>query len=868
MKAVIEVVSKGRKSLHPITAWAMSTEAYEVRYKNKKTIPIDTSHVHYRTQADINRNGPIAFGGSQVNPRLNELPGIISEAATASNPSIPTSSEKSNSEDLDVLMLMPPENLRLSDATLQQYERILDELDQNPDDVEIKMAAAAWDKAIDRAAGKASSEPRAGMMIADFADTLDKAGAAAIKNLYGGETDAADVYAAATAVQEELDNVARSIAEELGIGYENGKQKTIESMEKKVANHGGDYGLLDMKDHARTHLELNNWDQIPEVLAALDKRNIPYSVEAKATTATGYRGLHITWRSANGLGCEIQVSTPEAWKVKLATDKVYKQWQGMKNADLTPKQAIQFMQDQEWSKQQFDQLDLPDFSIYERTSSSDITRPLSISSRNSGSLAGTQEPSTSSSAWPPVSNGDSSMMRPDSVITNIESSPFPGSIPSSEANVKTKNAEMNQNNPARSYTEQIADFAETMDKAGAMAIKTQYDGVSDPRTYIGDMMQVYKMGRNGTELPNGGYGSLNEPQAQAMYLAGQADAERAQRAQARQKAKADVKAEKKARTKAEKPGLVRDDNFKRAKLTSKETRMLNALARVLGKEIQFVEGIMDKNGREKNAQLKGATIQISLKAQDPYMVCAIHEVVHGIREASESDYQTLAKFVLEHMSDDKYHMAAWAKEKTGYTPADIPEEVVADAFGRMLGDEEAINQFTQEHRNIAQRFFDWLRDIFVKVQRMLDGKYQSENEARQLSELQKNVYSDLSAKTQEMMRLFESALENVQTSGETMQTADKSSGEGLAVKYSISDKLDAELQSVLDDTFPGKQNEVYIGETSNFLVNTIGARSLPVLMPSAKAYSAMVTAEQAKADGRYSEDTNYHGLGKAGLLTA
>ncbi|MBQ7255041.1 MAG: hypothetical protein IJS31_02180, partial [Oscillospiraceae bacterium] len=92
--------------------------------------------------------------------------------------------------------------------------------------------------------------------------------------------------------------------------------------------------------------------------------------------------------------------------------------------------------------------------------------------------------------------------------------------------------------------------------------------------------------------------------------------------------------------------------------------------------------------------------------------------------------------------------------------------------------------------------------------------------------------------------------------------------EEFATLYSIDDNLDSELQSVLDGTFQSEKNEVYIGETSSFLVDTIGANSLPVLMPSAKAYSAMVTAEQAKADGRYSEDTNYHGLGKAGLLTA
>lgn len=35
---IIEWVSSGRNSLHPVTAWSMSTEDYESRYKNKKTL--------------------------------------------------------------------------------------------------------------------------------------------------------------------------------------------------------------------------------------------------------------------------------------------------------------------------------------------------------------------------------------------------------------------------------------------------------------------------------------------------------------------------------------------------------------------------------------------------------------------------------------------------------------------------------------------------------------------------------------------------------------------------------------------------------------------------------------------------------------
>ena len=88
------------------------------------------------------------------------------------------------------------------------------------------------------------------------------------------------------------------------------------------------------------------------------------------------------------------------------------------------------------------------------------------------------------------------------------------------------------------------------------------------------------------------------------------------------------------------------------------------------------------------------------------------------------------------------------------------------------------------------------------------------------------------------------------------------------IRYSLSETLEDDLQKVLDGTFPAKANEVYIGETSNFMTDVIGADSLRVIMPPTKAYSAMVTEAQAKADGRYNARTNYHGLGIDGLVKA
>lgn len=87
------------------------------------------------------------------------------------------------------------------------------------------------------------------------------------------------------------------------------------------------------------------------------------------------------------------------------------------------------------------------------------------------------------------------------------------------------------------------------------------------------------------------------------------------------------------------------------------------------------------------------------------------------------------------------------------------------------------------------------------------------------------------------------------------------------VKLSISPDLSAELQKVLDGTFNSASNEVYIGETSNFMTDVIEAELLSVYMPASKAYGAMVSEEKAKKDGfPYKNIEHYHNLGKDRLI--
>lgn len=53
-------------------------------------------------------------------------------------------------------------------------------------------------------------------------------------------------------------------------------------------------------------------------------------------------------------------------------------------------------------------------------------------------------------------------------------------------------------------------------------------------------------------------------------------------------------------------------------------------------------------------------------------------------------------------------------------------------------------------------------------------------------------------------------------------------------KYSLSDNFSFDLGRVLDGTFPKQSGEVYVGETSNFLADVIGASVKTNIMPSSK----------------------------------
>lgn len=176
------------------------------------------------------------------------------------------------------------------------------------------------------------------------------------------------------------------------------------------------------------------------------------------------------------------------------------------------------------------------------------------------------------------------------------------------------------------------------------------------------------------------------------------------------------------------------------------------------------------------------------------------------------------------------------------------------------------------------------RGLVVRTWEALTEQYGEAEMNRMLSETVEDYQGIYGREADDMIRYQEEALADLYagrnrrarrggTLDEMQKTVRQEAAGAKAVapdgeRFLIAGTLDSDLQDVLDNQFRAKGNEVYIGETSNFLTDVIGADALSVTMPASKAHSAMVTEEEAARQGRFQEGVNYHGLGKDGLLRA
>ena len=312
------------------------------------------------------------------------------------------------------------------------------------------------------------------------------------------------------------------------------------------------------------------------------------------------------------------------------------------------------------------------------------------------------------------------------------------------------------------------------------------------------------------------------------------------------------------------------------------------LGSALGRTIRVYDGAAAQGTAARaNGYIQDGVLYINSRSRNPAAQIIAHELTHSL-EGAES-YGDLHRVVVEEIRRTggdvdallQEKVESYARQDVKLTVGEAENEVVAEYIEKhLLTDEESIRTLVQTNRTLGQRIRAYLDHLLAKLgsasakerdfvrrardlytQALLETAGKPVEVNRSLEELRR-AYANGEISEAEFDEAMDAIEEQEGLVGDTPGERKNSFG---GESYSISETLETDLRKVMNGTFRTRGNEVYIGETSNFLTDVIGADALTVTMPTSKAYSAMATEEQAKADGRYNKDMHYHGLGIDGL---
>lgn len=246
------------------------------------------------------------------------------------------------------------------------------------------------------------------------------------------------------------------------------------------------------------------------------------------------------------------------------------------------------------------------------------------------------------------------------------------------------------------------------------------------------------------------------------------------------------------------------------------------------------------------------TIYINSRGTNPAAQIFAHEMTHSV-EGTDS-YGGLSKMVLDYMAqqgNDLDAMREARRKAYGRSDAnfDVDAELVAEFVEtKLLTDEAEIRKVAASRPSLARAILEKINSFIAKLPFAKGAK------ERDFLIHARDMYSR--------------ALKEAQARSDKYSEADTERAGTQFERFSISETLEEDLEKVKNNTFDSASGEVYIGESSNFLTDVIGAESLSVTMPASKAFSAIVSKEEALSDSRYDAKTNYHGLGVGGLVKA
>lgn len=347
----------------------------------------------------------------------------------------------------------------------------------------------------------------------------------------------------------------------------------------------------------------------------------------------------------------------------------------------------------------------------------------------------------------------------------------------------------------------VQQAATTLGESGSRALTAAYDGSVDAGSFYAGFAAYYEAGVSGMDMGRvrSEYAQdLTEAQRYAAYTAGQNDA-----AASLQREREGVQF---ATVYGDEAGFIPSEHSRN--LSQDTVRFYNALGRATGTKIT-VTAATGEGGA--NGWYSNGTVYIAADAESAGSVVAKHEITHRLQEIAPEAYRTYRDYAVNAMAERdgstatlvERYKARYAQSGVNLTTEQAMDEIAADFTEALTVDPSRFDTLAQEHRSVARRVLDALRDFISKVKALFKGRSGQDRAA--MSE-----YGVSMETLERAAQLWEEALRAGQAQVSTMTEAQQRvEFSDINTRYSLREKEPPKKTGVAYKVFFAKNGELY-----------------------------------------------------------
>ncbi len=235
-----------------------------------------------------------------------------------------------------------------------------------------------------------------------------------------------------------------------------------------------------------------------------------------------------------------------------------------------------------------------------------------------------------------------------------------------------------------------------------------------------------------------------------------------------------------------------------------------------------------------------------------------HETYHYVESENTVQAKEISDFVIDTLTRHKGER--WVNdmyafyEKNGYDTLEKQKsELVADQMFEVFANERAVNEFVAKDRSFAQKVLSHIRNAINDIKNIYKKLVASGN------------YEDIAAWQSDMEALDKlnnmmlDALAEIEHTNSQTQKNTSEEVKNSKKRNPAQSKYENDVDAVINGTY-NSRSALIMGVTPQ-TYQDLGFSKLPIAITKNHVYSIAVTEQQAKANGRYNKNVNYHGLG-------